>query len=30
MIGADTITVQLSFNSGPVFGDGTLTLTRDN
>jgi hypothetical protein len=30
MIGADTITVQLSFNSGPVFVDGTLTLTRDN
>jgi hypothetical protein len=30
IIGADTITVQLSFNSGPVFGDGTLTLTRDN
>jgi hypothetical protein len=30
MIGADTITVQLSCNSGPVFGNGTLTLTRDN
>ena len=30
MIGADTITVELSFNSGPVFGNGTLTLTRVN
>ena len=30
MIGADTITVELSFNSGPVFGDGTMTLTRVN
>ena len=28
MIGADTITVELSFNSGPVYGNGTLTLTR--
>ena len=27
MVGADTITVELSFNSGPVFGDGTMTLT---
>ena len=26
MVGADTITVQLSFNSGPVFGNGTMTL----
>ena len=30
MVGADTITVQLSFNSGPVFGNGTMTLTRVN
>lgn len=30
MIGADTITVELSFNSGPVFGNGTMTLTRVN
>ena len=30
MVGADTITVELSFNSGPVFGNGTMTLTRVN
>ena len=30
MVGADTITVALSFNSGPVFGNGTMTLTRVN
>ena len=30
MVGADTITVQLSFNSGPVFGHGTMILTRVN
>lgn len=30
MVGDDTITVGLSFNSGPVFGNGTMTLTRVN
>ena len=30
MVGADTITVELSFNSGPVYGNGTMTLTRVN
>ena len=30
MVGADTITVELSFNSGPVYGTGTMTLTRVN
>ncbi len=30
MVGADTITVALSWNSGPVFGNGTMTLTRVN
>ncbi len=29
-IGNDTITVELTFNSGLVFGNGTLTLTRVN
>ena len=28
LIGDDTITVPLSFNGAPVFGNGTLTLTR--